>query len=43
MFGRSNALDLTNRSSQPLAVVMTRLNFMKQLFVFDMLALASGG
>jgi hypothetical protein len=36
-------LHLTNRWSQPLAVVMTRFNFMKQFPVFDMLAPASGG
>jgi len=35
--------DLTNRWSQPLAVVMTRFNFMKQFPKFATLALASGG
>jgi hypothetical protein len=34
---------LTNRSSQPLAVVMTRFNFMKQFSVFATLGAASGG
>jgi hypothetical protein len=34
---------LTNRSSQPLAVVMTRFDFMKQFSVLRKLALASGG
>ena len=34
---------LTKRWSQPLAVVMTGFDFMKQLFVFATLAPASGG
>ena len=34
---------LTNRWSQPLAVVMTRLNFMKQFSMLRKLAAASGG
>jgi hypothetical protein len=34
---------LTNRWSQPLAVAMTRFDFMKQLSVFATLAPASGG
>ncbi len=34
---------LTNRSSQPLAVVTTRFDFMKQFPVFATLAAASGG
>jgi hypothetical protein len=36
------AEDLTNRWSQPLAVIVTRFNFMKQFSVFATLA-ASGG
>jgi hypothetical protein len=36
-------MGLTNRWSQPLAVVMTRFNFIKQLSMFATLALASGG
>ena len=35
--------DLTNRSSQPLPVGMTRFNFMKQFLVLATLAAASGG
>jgi len=35
--------DLTNRSSQPLAVVMTTFDFMKQFREFTILAVASGG
>jgi hypothetical protein len=35
--------DLTNRSSQPLAVAMRRFDFMKQLWMFATLAAASGG
>jgi hypothetical protein len=35
--------DLTNRSSQPLAAVMTRFNFMKGFPEFATLAAASGG
>jgi len=34
---------LTNRSSQPLAVMMRTFDFMKQLRKFAMLAAASGG
>jgi hypothetical protein len=34
---------LTNRSSQPLAVVKSTFDFMKQFIVFATLALASGG
>jgi hypothetical protein len=34
---------LTNRSSQPLAVAMRTLDFMKQFPVFATLALASSG
>jgi hypothetical protein len=37
------AEDLTNRWSQPLAVVMSTFDFMKQFFVFATLAAASGG
>ena len=33
---------LTNRWSQPLAVAITRFNFMKQLSMFATLAAASG-
>ena len=40
MVGR---IDLTNRWSQPLAVAMRTLNFMKQFFVFATLPAASGG
>ena|SRR5882724_1857761 len=36
-------IDLTNRSSQPLAVAMRKFDFMKQLLVFATLAPASGG
>jgi hypothetical protein len=36
-------MHLTNRSSQPLAVVMRTFNFMKQFLVFATLAAASGG
>jgi len=35
--------DLTNRWSQPLAVVMTTFDFMKQFQMFATLAAASGG
>jgi hypothetical protein len=35
--------DLTNRSSQPLAVAMRTFDFMKQFFMFATLAAASGG
>jgi hypothetical protein len=35
-------MDLTNRSSQPLAAVMSTFDFMKPLFVFATLAAASG-
>jgi len=34
---------LTNRWSQPLAVVKSTFNFMKQFSMFATLALASGG
>jgi len=34
---------LTNRWSQPLAVVMSRFNFMKQFSMLATLAAASGG
>jgi hypothetical protein len=34
---------LTNRSSQPLAVVKSTFDFMKQFLVFATLALTSGG
>jgi len=34
---------LTNRSSQPLAVVKFRFDFMKQFSMFATLAAASGG
>jgi len=34
---------LTNRSSQPLAVVKSTFDFMKQLSMFAALAAASGG
>lgn len=34
---------LTNRCSQPLAVVMRTFDFMKQFLVFATLAAASGG
>jgi len=34
---------LTNRWSQPLTVVMSRFDFMKQFGMFAMLAAASGG
>jgi hypothetical protein len=34
---------LTNRWSQPLAVVMIKFNFMKQFWMFATLASASGG
>jgi hypothetical protein len=43
LFVSSHTKRLTNRWSQPLAVVMTRFNFMKQFPVFAILALASGG
>jgi hypothetical protein len=36
-------LHLTSRSSQPLAVVMTAFDFMKQFSMFVALAAASGG
>jgi hypothetical protein len=36
-------MDLTNRSSQPLAVVMPTFDFMKQFSMIAMLATASGG
>ena len=36
-------MGLTRRWSQPLAVTMTRLNFMKEFSVFATLAAASGG
>ena len=35
--------DLTNRWSQPLAGVMSRFDFMKQLSMLRKLAAASGG
>ena len=35
--------DLTNRWSQPLAVVKSRFDFMKQFSMFAVLAAASGG
>jgi hypothetical protein len=35
--------DLTNRWSQPLAVVKSTFNLMKELFMFATLAAASGG
>jgi hypothetical protein len=37
------AIGLTNRWSQPLAGVMTRFDFMKQLSMLRKLAAASGG
>jgi hypothetical protein len=39
----SSVEDLTNRSSQPLAVVINCFDFMKQFSVFAKLAAASGG
>jgi hypothetical protein len=42
-FLRDHVKHLTNRSSQPLAGVMTRLDFMKQFSMFATLAAASGG
>jgi len=42
-FGSVAQNRLTKRWSQPLAVVMTGFDFMKQLFVFATLAAASGG
>ena len=39
----SNAGRLTNRWSQPLAVVMTTFNLMKQFSMFATLGVASGG
>jgi hypothetical protein len=36
-------MGLTNRWSQPLAVVMTRFDFTKQFPMFAALAAASGG
>jgi hypothetical protein len=39
----NHCLDLTNRWSQPLAVVRSPFYFMKQFRVFATLALASGG
>jgi len=36
-------MGLTNRWSEPLAVVMRTLNFIKQFSMFAMLATASGG
>jgi hypothetical protein len=39
----SQANDLTNRSSQPLAVAMSRFDFMKQFSEFATLAAASSG
>jgi len=38
-----NAIGLTNRWSQPLAVVKSTLNFMKEFSMFATLAAASGG
>ena len=40
---RGNTNDLTNRWSQPLAVVKSTFNFMKQLSILATLAPASGG
>jgi hypothetical protein len=34
---------LTNRSSQPLAAAMTRVDFMKEFLMFETLASTSGG
>jgi len=39
----SERMRLTMRSSQPLAGVMSRFDFMKQFKEFAMLALATGG
>jgi hypothetical protein len=37
------SIDLTKRSSQPLAVAMRTFDFMKQFRLFTTLAVASGG
>jgi hypothetical protein len=41
--GKTSLIHLTNRSSQPLAVAMSRFDFMKQFSMVATLALASGG
>jgi hypothetical protein len=43
LFAVDTARHLTNRSSQPLAAVMTTFDFMKQFPMFATLAAASGG
>jgi len=43
IFSALNTSHLTNRCSQPLAVVKSTFDFMKQFSMFGTLAVASGG